>query len=130
MENREINREKLVKFGKTMGIAFLVIAIFVFIRHKHNPLLLMIIAVIFLAAARITPGLLKPVYLAWMKLAFALSWVNTRLILAVMFYFIFTPISLILRLFRVDLLERRSDKQKATYWRIHPSGPSDYERQF
>ncbi len=130
MENTGINREKLVKFGKTMGIAFLVIAVFVFIRHRHNPLPLVIIAVIFLSLARIAPGLLKTCYIIWMKFALALSWVNTRLILAIIFYLLFAPISLVLRLFRIDLLERRIDKQKATYWKINSTGPSDYERQF
>jgi hypothetical protein len=71
------------------------------------------------------------VYKVWMRVAFILSWVNTRIILFVLFYLILTPIGLVLRLFKVDLLERR--KQAETYWKIKEKAgfnPLNYERRF
>ncbi len=131
MEKIDLNKRNLLKFGITMGIAFLVIAIFVLIRHKHSALPLAIIAVIFSVAAGIAPGFLKPAYIIWMRFAFALSWINTRLILIIIFYLVFTPIGLIMRLCRVDLLERGIDKHKASYWKKKEPGESPgYERQF
>lgn len=130
MENTGLNRNKLEKFGVTMGIVFLVIAIFVLIRHKHNGLPVAIIAVGFLATSRFAPILLKPAYLVWMRFAAMLSWINTRLILTVIFYLLFTPIGLIIRLFRMDLLDRKIDKQKVSYWKSRGRDVPDYERQF
>ncbi len=69
----------------------------------------------------------------WMKLAFVLSWINTRLILCLMFYLIFTPIGLILKLLRKDLLELKIDKAGETYWKKKERrelGIASYEKQF
>lgn len=133
MEKLNLDKKTLRKFGITMGAAFFIIAFIVFIRHKDNFFLLLSISAIFFILSFSAPLLLKPVYISWMRFAFILSWVNTRLILFIIFYLIFTPIGLALRLFKVDLLDRKIDKQKETYWKKMNSeepNPLNYERQF
>lgn len=133
MDKLNTDRGALRKFGLTMGIAFLLITLLVMIRHKHNPLPISIISIVFFILAFIIPNLLKPIYILWMKFALVLSWVNTRLILSIIFYLIFTPIGLAMRLFGIDLLERKSDKNKKSYWKKKEKkefNPLDYERQF
>lgn len=112
-----------------MGIVFLAIATLVLLRHRHNPSAYFIISALFFAAVFISPSLLKPVYFFWMRLAYLLSWINTRLLLFVIFYFIFSPVGLILRFMRIDLLDRAIDKEKNTYWKRKEEA-SDYKRQF
>ena len=116
MEKLNLDKKSLRKFGITMGIAFLVITLFILIRHRHSVLPTSIISVIFFILALIMPVFLRPIYICWMRLAFILSWFNTRLILFIIFYFIFTPIGLVMKLFRVDLLDRKIDKNKNSYW--------------
>ncbi|MBI4982860.1 MAG: hypothetical protein HZC15_07020 [Candidatus Omnitrophica bacterium] len=41
-----------------------------------------------------------------------------KLVLIILFYSLFTPIGLIMSLFKVDLLDRRINKYKNSYWRI------------
>ncbi len=133
MEKLNLDKSTLKKFGITMGIALLVITLFIFIRHKHSILITSIISAIFFILAFIMPSLLKPVYILWMRLAFILSWINTRLILIIVFYLIFTPISISIRLFGIDLLDRKIDKNRNSYWRRKESQASNslnYERQF
>ena len=117
-----------------MGIAFLVMAIVLFIRHKPSLLpALCSLSFIFFILAFTMPVLLKPIYILWMRLAFILGWINTRLILFIIFYFIFMPIGLGMRLFKVDLLDRKIDKHKESYWKRKEKGdfqPLNYERQF
>ena len=36
-------------------------------------------------------AVLRPIYVGWMKFAFVLGWINTRLILGLFFYLILTP---------------------------------------
>lgn len=133
MEKLNLDKNNLKKFGITMGIAFFVITLFILLRHKHTTLPTFIISVIFFILAFIMPTLLKPIYIFWMKLAFVLGWINTRLILFIIFYLIFAPIGLGMRLFGVDLLDRKIDKNKDSYWRTKEKKefiPLDYERQF
>ena len=133
MEKLNLDKKSLRKFGITMGIAFLVITLFILIRHRHSVLPTSIISVIFFILALIMPVFLKPIYICWMRLAFILSWFNTRLILFIIFYLIFTPIGLGMRLFGVDLLDMGIDKGKNSCWKKKEKrdfNPLDYERQF
>jgi hypothetical protein len=65
---------------------------------------------------------LTPVYRFMMWLAEKLAWFNTRLILILVFYLIFAPIGLVLRIMGRDLLNQEIDPQAETYWvdRRHP----------
>lgn len=116
-----------------MGAAFFVISGIIFIKHKHIPAPIILISGGFFLSAFLLPAVLKPVYIFWMKLAFVLSWINTRLILIIMFYLVFTPIGLIIKLLKVDLLDKKIDKKKDSYWLKKEKvvfNPLNYERQF
>ena len=52
---------------------------------------------------------------AWMKLAAALGYVNSRVLLAFLFYGIFTPLGLMLKLSAWDPLNRRR-KKTSSFW--------------
>lgn len=133
MEKLNLDKKTLMKFGITMGIAFMAITIFILFRHKYSILPASVISLIFFISAFTMPVLLKPVYIIWMRLALVLAWINTRLILFIIFYLIFTPMGLVMKLFRVDLLDRKIDKNKMSYWKQKEKkhlNPLDYERQF
>ena len=133
MEKLSLDKKSLRKFGITMGIAFFIITIIILIRHKHSVIPASIISITFLILAFTLPALLKPTYILWMKLAFVLGWINTRLILCMLFYLLFAPMGLVMRLFKVDLLDRKIEKNKDSYWRKKEKrefDTLDYKRQF
>lgn len=76
--------------------------------------------------------LLKALYKAWMKFAHALGWVNTRIILSLVYFLIFTPIALIFRLIGKDPLERRFEAVDSYWIKREPKEfrQEDYRRQF
>ena len=53
----------------------------------------------------ISPNLLKLPYKAWMKLGYLLGWVNSRIILGIIFFVILLPIAILMRLFGYDPLK-------------------------
>nr|VFJ58711.1 MAG: hypothetical protein BECKFW1821B_GA0114236_10439 [Candidatus Kentron sp. FW] len=69
------------------------------------------------------PGGLKPLYISWMTVGYALGWLNSRLILALMFYLMITPIGLIRRLFSRDSMARKPDAGTSSY-RTESASPS------
>lgn len=70
----------------------------------------------FLITGLVGHPVLKPVYIGWMTFAAVLGWLNTRLILGSVFYIIFTPVGLVCRALRKDLLGIRPEKSAPTYW--------------
>lgn len=117
MDKTKLEKNTLRKFGLTMAVCFALIALVVFIRHKYSPFAIYLISASFLLISLIAPGLLGYFYIICMKLAFVLGWVNTRVLLCFVFYLIFSPIGLIMRLFRVDLLDRRINQASKSYWK-------------
>jgi hypothetical protein len=58
---------------------------------------------------------------------------NTRILLVIIFYLIFAPVGLFLRLFGKDPLDRKINRSAATYWHHKEKREAailDYERQF
>ena len=79
------------------------------------------------------PLAIKPIYRIAMKIAGVLGYINTKLLLCIIFYLVFTPISLILKVFKKDLLDIKIDKNIDSYWvnrKTKSFNPEDYERLF
>ena len=133
MEKLNLSKDNLKKFGITMGIALLVVSLLVLLKHRYSALPTFAISILFLVLAFLAPVFLKGFYIIWMRFAFILGWLNTRLLLFIIFYLIFTPIGFVMILFRVDLLERKIEKKKDTYWKKKDKklfNLANYERQF
>ena len=78
------------------------------------------------------PGLLRPIYVGWMILAFPIGWTVSQVTLALIFYGLFTPIGLLFRLIGRDALHRAHRPGLETYWSPKPSvtDPRRYFKQF
>jgi hypothetical protein len=89
------------------------------------------------AIASAVLGLLRPrwmraVLIAWMWAAWPIGWVVSHLLMAIIYYLVIAPIGLIMRALGRDPLQRRLDRDAATYWTPRePEIDSDrYFRQF
>jgi len=81
-----------------------------------TPLIFYSIAGLVFILSTFIPITLKPIYIPIMFFAHCLGWINTRLLLGVLFYFLFTPISLFFKIIRRDILDRKFEPDKKTYW--------------
>jgi len=69
---------------------------------------------------------------AWMSLAGMLAFVNTRIVLGIVFFLLFTPIGFVNRLLAWDPLYRRV-RPRDSYWRPYSTrqrDPRHYEKMF
>ena len=53
------------------------------------------------------PILLRPVFQVWLKVAHFIGRVNTQIILTLIYYLVFTPYGLVMRLFGRDSMHRK-----------------------
>jgi saxitoxin biosynthesis operon SxtJ-like protein len=77
------------------------------------------------------PLRLLAVYRPWMKFAEMLGWFNTRLLLAVAYYLVLTPMGVLMRLIGKDPMARWIKRE--SYWVVppeHSRGSKHFERQF
>lgn len=57
-----------------------------------------------------------PIYLAWMFAVYPIGWLISHVLMGVVFFLLITPTAALMRLFRVDPLKRRLDRDAPTYW--------------
>ncbi len=84
------------------------------------------------ALGLVRPGVLRIIYLAAAYATFPIGFVVSYIILAVVYYFVLTPIGLVLRLTGYDPMQRRFDRTAKTYWlpREQDESTEKYFRQF
>ncbi|MDJ0731368.1 MAG: SxtJ family membrane protein [Crocosphaera sp.] len=61
------------------------------------------------------PQSLAPIYQGWMRVAQVLAWVNSRVILGLIFFIIVTPMALIMKIIKRDPLKRKFEFRLETY---------------
>jgi saxitoxin biosynthesis operon SxtJ-like protein len=119
-------------FGLVVGGIFAVIGFWPLIRHGESIRLWALIAgSLLVVMGLLLPGYLGPIYKAWMAIGHVLGWINTRIILGVIYYALFTPLGLAMRVWRKDLMCRQYDETTNTYRVLRRPRPASHMlRQF
>lgn len=87
-----------------------------------------VVGIMVLATALARPGVLAPLFTAWMWLGRTMGRVVTPVVLAVLFYAIVTPMGLIRRTFGDDQMGRRRDPRADTYRHTRTPRPKTHMR--
>jgi hypothetical protein len=64
----------------------------------------------------IQPKVLRPLFVLLMVVAFPVGFVISNVILALLFYAVFTPLALLFKVIGRDALNRKIDPNAASYW--------------
>jgi hypothetical protein len=127
-------RKTLRQFAGLWLLAFGGLAVWEYAQRGHGTwaLALAILALTVGPLGLVWPRLVRPIYVGWMVLAFPIGWLVSRLILAVMFYGVFTPVALVFRLIGRDALTLKCGEGRTTYWvpKPPPAGVRSYFNQF
>ena len=136
MTNTEVTNQDLRKFGFIMGgmfaLMFGLLFPWLFNKSAENwPIWPFIVLAIFWTFAVFMPQALRPVNEIWLKIGNVLGWINTRIILGIMFFLLIFPTGLILKLFGKDSMDRKLDAKLKTYRKkIKPRNKEHLERPF
>jgi len=131
-KGKEVSSTQLRSFGLIVSGIFSVIAFWSTLFHGEDARKwALIVSVLLAVAASVRPTSLRPLYKVWMRVGSALGWVNTRIILSLGFYGVFSPMGIIMRLFGKDPLRREFDPDVTTY-RVarSPRSGSHMQKQF
>ncbi len=88
-------------------------------------------AAVWLLSVIHTPSV-RYVYVAMSVASYPIGFVVSHVVLAAVYYLLFTPMGLIFKLIGRDALERRFDRQSESYWQPYPTAnsPDRYFKQF
>jgi hypothetical protein len=103
-------------FGWVFTVAFLVFGLWPAVHHKPiRPIWLGLSAAVLLVTL-VRPSLLHPANLLWTRIGRLLGKVMNPVVTGLLFFLVFTPVALVLRWRKKDLLNLARDPEADTYW--------------
>ena len=126
MHKRSSNRS----FGLLFFVVFLVIALWPLTKKSEINLYLISIALIFFVLGILNSKILSPLNKAWIKLGEILGRIVAPVVMAVVYFIILTPISLLVRLFGKDLIGMKFSNDIKSYWVKRKKNLGSMDKQF
>ena len=120
------------KFGFFFSVIFLLISsYYLYLNEIIIALILGFISVLFFFVSVLKAGLLLPLNIVWMKFGILLGKLISPIVLGTIFFFMFTPVAVIMRLIGRDELRLRLNFQDS-YWikRKSSINKASFKRQF
>ena len=102
-------------FGIVFFFIFLLISVYPLLYNENIRIWSLIISIIFLFLGIINSRILTPFNHIWFKFGLVLGRFISPLIMGLVFFLVVTPIGLLMRVFKKDLLNLKFDKND-TYW--------------
>ena len=112
-ENIKISSNR--NFGIVFFVVFLLIALYPIIKQNEIRLWSLIISLSFLVLGILNSKLLSPLNKLWFKFGLFLGKIISPIVMGVIFFLVVTPIGLLMRLLKKDLLKIKFNSGE-TYW--------------
>ena len=126
MKSQSSNRS----FGLLFFVVLLIIGLWP-IKNGNNPnVYLILISLIFLILGLIHSKLLSPLNKLWIKFGEILGSIIAPIVMALVYFVILTPVSLIVRIFGKDLLGLKLSREKESYWIKRKKNLGSMKKQF
>ena len=117
-------------FGILFFVVFLGLGLWPLTNDNNPNIYLIIISIIFLILGLLNSKLLSPLNSFWIKFGELLGKIIAPVVMAIIYFLILTPISLMVRLFGKDLLGVKFSKQLKTYWIKRKKDLGSMDKQF
>ena len=117
-------------FGLLFFVVFLIISLWPLTHEGSIRIWSVIVSAVFLILGLINSRLLTPLNVLWFKLGMILGAIISPIVMGIVFFLVVTPTGLILRIMGKDLLNKKYDKEKETYWIKRNASIGTMKRQF
>ena len=127
MKDIKISTNK--SFGLVFFVVFFLISVYPLLNAENIRFWSLIVAIIFLTLGLLNSKILTPLNKIWFKFGLLLGSIVSPIVMSVIFFFVVTPISSIMRILGKDILNLKWNNTNS-YW-IEKSGPkSKMKNQF
>ena len=126
---RDIKIGSNKSFGIVFFIFFLLVSVYPLINNENIRLWSLVLSIIFLILGILNSKILTPMNKLWFKLGIFLGKIISPLVMGIIFFFVVTPIGLLMRLLKKDLLNLKFNG-KSSYWIEKTEPKSKMKNQF
>ena len=111
----------LRQFAALWTLCFSALALWQYFRHDR-PISAAVFGVLSVTVGPLgifRPAIIRPVFAAWMTIALVVGAVVSRIVLTVLYYFLFALVNLLFKMIHRDALSLRRPKTES-YWHLRP----------
>jgi len=108
-------------FGVVFFVVFLIISFYPLSNEGDLRIWSLVVSIIFLLLGLFNSKILTPLNIIWFKFGLLLGKIIAPIVMGIIFFFVVTPIGIIMRIFRKDVLNLKKNKNNS-YW-IKKTGP-------
>ena len=117
-------------FGLVFFIIFVIVSLWPLTYEGPIRIWTVIISLVFLILGLMNSKLLTPLNKLWFKFGMILGAIVVPVVMGVVFFLVVTPIGLVMKIMGRDLLNKKYDKKKRTYWIKRDTSIGTMKRQF
>ena len=129
MKNNEIKISSNKSFGIVFAIVFFLIGLWPIIESNDIRIWSLILSVIFLILGLMNSSILTPLNKIWFRFGIFLGNFIAPVVMGIIFFFVVTPIGLIMRLLGRDLIKLKKNNENS-YWIEKKDAESSMRKQF
>ena len=126
MKSKENNKG----FGILFFIVFLLVGLWPLLKGDSPRIYFFPIAVLFLILGLINSKILTPLNKVWVKFGELLGAIIARIVMGLVYFFILTPLSFLVRITGKDLLNVKFSNKFKTYWIKRSKDLGSMDKQF
>ena len=117
-------------FGITFFVFFFLVGIWPLLNNDAVRFWSIIISLIFLFLGIIRSKYLTPLNKLWSKFGIILGSIVSPIIMGLIFFVVLTPIAIIMKLLGKDVLKKKFNNNKKTYWIYREKNKGTFKDQF
>ena len=117
-------------FGLVFFFVFLIVGLWPLLNGGPFRIWSIVIAIIFLILGLMNSKLLTPLNKLWFKFGLFLGTIVSPFIMGIIFFLVVTPIGFVMRIIGKDLLNKKYDNKKKSYWINRGKTKSTMKQQF
>ena len=129
MKNNEIKISSNKSFGIVFAIVFFLIGLWPIIKSNDIRIWSLILSIIFLILGLMNSSILTPLNKIWFRFGIFLGNFIAPVVMGIIFFFVVTPIGLIMRLLGRDLIKLKKNNENS-YWIEKKDTESSMRKQF
>jgi len=117
-------------FGLVFFFVFLIVGLWPLLNEESPRFWSIVIAVIFLILGLLNSKLLTSLNKLWFKFGLFLGSIVSPIVMGIVFFLVITPTGFIVKIMNKDLLNKKYDNKKKSYWIYRAKTKNTMKQQF
>ena len=117
-------------FGLVFFFVFLIVSLWPLLNGEPFRIWSIVIAIIFLILGLMNSNLLTPLNILWFKFGLFLGSIVSPIVMGIVFFLVITPTGFVMKIMGKDLLNKKKDNDKKSYWINRSKTKSTMKQQF